>query len=303
MKLSILRRLLISLVVLACLYFPTDRVVSYALDEVVKQSGFRFSELYAGGNDAKIIILGNSRAVNAFYAPDLEEQLEQSVFHLGYNGMSTELCEAVILDYLDYNEEPLLVILEVTNLSVSNDLIKDIKLYAGLSARLRSVIERDDPRLNATCSVAHLYRYNCELFLRALYYIGKSDQAWINSGLIDPDFAVNFIPSESEQSNNLYSTAGTNWDALQGIIEKCHTEGIELRIVASPYLPAFRDNLNHYESWVDAFRAALPAPELFYDYTQSLTDSAHFADTLHINRKGSRALLDVMIQDRVFDVE
>jgi hypothetical protein len=303
MKLSVLRRLVTAFIVLACLYFPADRIASYGLDQVVKQSGFRLSKLYSGGLNPDILIFGNSRAVNAFYAPDLKDQLDQSVFHLGYNGMSTELCEAIFLDYLDYNAKPALVVFEVTNLSVSNDLIKDLKLYAGLSPRLRSVIERDDPRLNTICSVSHLYRYNCELFLRSLYYLGKSDQAWINSGNIDPDFAVSFIPTEEDQADELYPTAGTNWDALQRVIKKCNSEGIELRLVASPYLPAFRNHLNDYEPWVNSFRSALTDPELFYDYSQGLSGSIYFADVLHINRKGSRALLDIMIQDGIFNVE
>jgi hypothetical protein len=285
---------------IAVLFFSADRVGAYALDLLVKQSGFRFSELYAGGKSAEIVVLGNSRAVNAFYAPDLEGELGRSVFHLGYNGMSTELCEVFLMDYLDRNEKPQLIILEVTNLGVSNDLIKDIKLYAGMSKRLRSFIQREDPKLNKTCSVAHLYRFNSELFLRTLFYIGKSDQSWINSGNIDPAFALNFTPSEQDQSDNLYPTAGANWEALQRIIAECNTRNIELRLIASPYLPAFRNNLIHYESWVDIFQAALPSSELFADYTQALNESEHFADTLHINREGSRALLDSMIQDGVF---
>jgi lysophospholipase L1-like esterase len=303
MKFSTLRRLFASFVILVVLLFSADRFGSYALDLVVKQSGFRFSELYAGGNSAEIVILGNSRAVNAFYAPDLEKKLGRSVFHLGYNGMSTELCEAIIFDYLDHNKKPSLIILEVTNLGVSNDLIKDIKLYAGLSTRLRSLIQREDPQLNRACAFTHLDRYNSELFLRTLFYTGKSDQAWINSGNIDPDFAINFVPSEEEQSQNLYPITGSNWKALQRLVVKCAAEGIELRLVASPYLPAFRNNLALYDSWVDTFHASLPEADLFYDYTQSLTDSEYFADTLHINRKGSRALLDAMIQDGVFNSE
>lgn len=303
MKLSVLRRLVVSLIVFACLYFPADRIASYGLGHVVKQSGFRFSKLYAGGLKADVLIFGDSRAVNAFYAPDLEEQLDQSVFHFGYNGMSTELGEVIFLDYLDYNAKPALVVFEVTNLSVSNGLLKDLKLYAGLSPRLRSVIERDDSRLNTICSMTHLYRYNCELFLRSLYYLGRSDQGWINSGNIDPDFAVSFIPTEKDQANELYPTTGTNWDALLRIIEKCNSEGIELRLVASPYLPAFRGNLKAYDQWVTTFTREIPSISKFYDFTKSLDSSEYYADVVHINRRGSQVLLRQMIDGGVFELK
>lgn len=299
MSVSVFRRLCLYLIAISCAFFALDRASGFVLQQLVKESGVRFSKLYRGGQNADIVVLGNSRAVNAFFAPELEKQLDQSVFHLGFNGMSTEICEAILLDYLEYNETPDLVILEIINLSVSNDLLKDLKLYAGMSDRIRVLTERDDPRLNMVCSIANLYRYNCELFLRSLYYIGKSDQTWINSGNIDPEFASTYRPAAEDQAKNIYPVSGNNWEALLRIIEMCEEIGVDLKLVASPYLPELRDNLNSYDMWRDRFTSELPNPDMFYDYTQKLRDFSYFADPLHMNRKGGSELLQIMIKDQV----
>lgn len=300
MTASTFLRVCLHVMAIACAFFALDRASGFVLQKLVKESGLRFSKLYQGGQNADIVVLGNSRAVNAIFVPELEKQINHSVFHLGYNGMSTEICEAIFLDYLDYNETPDLVILEITNLIASNDLLRSLKLYAGASDRIRILTERDDPKLNTVCSIANLYRYNCELFLRSLYYIGKTDQAWINSGNIDPEFASTYRPGARDQDKNIYPVSGNNWEALLRIIEICDGIGADLKLVASPYLPGLRDNLISYDMWRDRLISALPNPDMFHDYTQKIRDFRYFADPLHMNQRGSRELLQIMIEDQVF---
>ena len=300
MTASTFLRVCLHVIAIACAFFALDRASGFVLQKLVKESGLRFSKLYQGGQNADIVVLGNSRAVNAIFVPELEKQINHSVFHLGYNGMSTEICEAIFLDYLDYNETPDLVILEITNLIASNDLLRSLKLYAGASDRIRILTERDDPKLNTVCSIANLYRYNCELFLRSLYYIGKTDQAWINSGNIDPEFASTYRPGARDQDKNIYPVSGNNWEALLRIIEICDGIGADLKLVASPYLPGLRDNLISYDMWRDRLISELPNPDMFHDYTQKIRDFRYFADPLHMNQRGSRELLQIMIKDQVF---
>lgn len=95
MTASTFLRFCLHVIVIACAFFALDRASGSFLQNLVKESGLRFSKLYQGGQNADIIVLGNSRAVNAFFVPELEKQMDHSVFHLGYNGMSTEICEAI----------------------------------------------------------------------------------------------------------------------------------------------------------------------------------------------------------------
>lgn len=178
---STLRKSLIYLGIVAVAFFVLDRALALGLQAILKQSEFRFSKVYQGGVDAEIITLGNSRAVNAFYSPEMEAVLDKSVFNLGYNGMSLEVVEAVFLDYLDNNAKPDLVILEITNLRSSNKLLKDLKLYGGLSRRIRELVNSNFSNIAKICEVTNIYRYNNEMFSDA--YIISSVQTKL--GLIE----------------------------------------------------------------------------------------------------------------------
>jgi len=298
---STLKQFLVYIGIVALGFFALDRTIAFGLQHVVRQSEFRFARLYRGGLEADVVVLGNSRSVNAFFAPKMEKELGKRVFHLGYNGMSMEIGEALLKDYLDHNETPELLILEVTNLRTPNDLLKDLKTFSGLSPRLARLMRSDAEQLSVACEVANVFRFNGEMFLRCLYYWGDSDQAWINSGEIDPEFASDYRPSEEDQGNELYTTSGANWRALMAIIEVCREEGIEVRLIASPYLPNFRNNLLNYDQWVNRFKSELPSKTVFFDFTDSLESAESFADVVHINRAGSLILLEEMIEANVFE--
>jgi hypothetical protein len=95
MTASTFLRVCLHVIAIACAFFVLDRASGFVLQKLVNESGLRFSKLYQGGQNADIVVLGNSRAVNAIFVPELEKQINHSVFHLGYNGMSTEICEAI----------------------------------------------------------------------------------------------------------------------------------------------------------------------------------------------------------------
>lgn len=291
-----LKKFLAFLGVIAASFFVLDRTLALGLQALLKQSEFRFARLYQGGIDTDIVVLGNSRAVNAFFAPEMEKTLGKEVFHLAYNGMSMEVAYILVQDFLEHNEPPEFLILEVTNLTVPNGLLKDLKLFSGISERLRHSMGGELPILKAACDMTHLYRFNGELFLRCLFYLNKSDQSWINSGQIDSEFAASYAPSAAERGLNLYPTDGPNWEALMRIIYLCERQNIELKLVATPYLPNFRQNLPDYDLWVKHFRNKLPDPAIFFDFTGALSKDDYFADVLHLNKIGGIELLHIMIR-------
>ena len=144
-------------------FFTADRLIAHGLESMVRESQFRLSVAYRGGHSTDILALGNSRAVNAFHAPSLEKQLGLRVFHLGYNGMSMVVADAVLADYLAHNAAPKTVLLEVSNIGVKNDLLKGLSPYMGKSSRLQALLEHDDPKLAYALQLSHLYRFNNEL--------------------------------------------------------------------------------------------------------------------------------------------
>jgi hypothetical protein len=291
------------LFILVAGFLLVDRSIALALSWIVKQSEFRFSKVYKGGMSPDVLIFGNSRSVNAFYGPDIESRVGVDVFHLGYNGMPMQIVETVLLDYLDYNVAPELILLEVTNLGARSEQLKEQKLFLGFSLNLQDLLARDFPMIYRTCQLTHLYRFNNELFFRTLFYINRSDQSWINAGTINQSFADNVEITEPESRNNMLSLDGDGWPALQRILELCDRESIEVRLVVSPYLPRLAASFTAYSEWKHEFMKQLPQNVKLFDYYNALSKAEYFADKIHINRAGSAALLGQMIADDLFKLE
>src|SRR5947208_1172355 len=164
------RRAMIWLVALVAVIAAGDRLFAVVLERLLLRSQFRFSRLYRGGNDADIIVLGDSRGVHSFYAPAIEEMTGRRALNLSYNSMSPRIAEAVLLDYLDHNEPPRLLIMEVTGAIVSGALITDLRTYGGLSPRIAALYAEGHPKEAAAGRVFRLFPLNSEFFLQSLHY-------------------------------------------------------------------------------------------------------------------------------------
>jgi hypothetical protein len=300
MSLDTLKRVFIYVCLILLSFALLDRSAALVLNEIVKRSEFRFSKLYRGGMEADIVVLGNSRSVNAFFAPEMQTVLGKTVFHLGFNGMSMAITETIFDDYLESNQAPDLVIIEVTNMNVGYGQLKAQRLYSGLSPRLRQLLNREYPLIGSFCGISHLYRFNSELFMRCLYYSNHSDQSWINGGTMNPSLLED-LQITTQTQDNMFDRFSDGWPALLSIIGKCKEQNIELRLIVSPYLPQYSETLP-MDSWVGDFRDALPDSSMLYDFHKALKDPAHFADILHINREGNIALLSEMVEAGVFTV-
>ena len=135
------------------------------------------------------------------------------------------------------------------------------------------------------------------MFLRALYYMGRDDQDWINSGTLRDDFI--FEPN-AEAVHVPLKPEGAGWDALCRIVDLCRQREITLKLVASPFLPGYCQAMENKSEQMQAFKAALPEDLPFYDYMNSISPNQCFADVLHLNKNGSLKLLELMISDEVF---
>ena len=93
-----------------------DRLLSKFMGDLVLKSNFRFSKMFKGSLKHNILVLGNSRGVNLIDIAEASHLTQSSIFNLSYNGLSMELIEAVLMDYLEHNEHPDLIIIEISSL-------------------------------------------------------------------------------------------------------------------------------------------------------------------------------------------
>ena len=77
-----------------------DRAFSWLAQRVLVRSQFRYSRLYRGGNDAEIVILGDSRGVNSFYAPGMEKLTGARVLNLSEWTTFTKILLPAVLPYM-----------------------------------------------------------------------------------------------------------------------------------------------------------------------------------------------------------
>jgi hypothetical protein len=276
------RTALLRLAILAACVFAGDRGLAALLGHALPHSQFRFSIAARGGQPANVLVLGDSRAVNGLYAPELARHVAVPVLNLAYNGMSTVVAEALLRDYLERNAAPRVLVLEVTNVQQDDRLLDGLMCYWSFGPALAALADGRSPVNRRAARVLHLYAYNGEIPMRALFYARRSDQDWINRYRIseallaevraEPDFELGARPE--------------NLDALGRIAELARAHGIALRLLVTPYLPEHLAHARNWDGWIARVRAAAGDGARIWDYSRAVSDPAQFADRLHLNERG-----------------
>lgn len=273
------------------LFFAGDRLGGYVLKNQLDQSQFRYSRLYAGGVDAEILFVGNSRGL-MFYQPYVEEMTQKSTLNLSYNGMPMDLAEVLVQDYYDRNAAPKTLVLDVTICDRENlQLIRDFRPYAGYSERLRTLLRAEAPSNYWGTQLTHLYRYNSEIFQRALYYRTRSDEDW----LLDRIINEKMVDGITETAD--YTITLAHLDALKRTVDLARAHGTEVRLVVNPYYPPFAQkiqNLNEFKRAITEKTGLRVA-----DYSLAVADTKGFGDYQHLNKAGSRKYMDRLLADGV----
>lgn len=276
--------------------FIFDRLGGFILGKIVLNSQFRYSKLYSGSIPNSVIILGSSRAVNAFYQPEIEKRLETRVVNLGFNGLPLPVEEVLFSDYIALNGSPRLLILEISNWNIMSGAswVNNLKPYNYFSGGLSKLLNATEPFYEVKCNVSRLYCFNNILLIRILYYFYKSDQSWINNGLI-----TSSIKDAIPKKKTTWRVQPHNLKALKRIVLMAKMKNIRIKLVIAPVYPKLAEVLDLTES-KKKIEAVLELPIL--DYSQSIHDSRGFADAIHLNKHGSLLLLDQLVKDGVFDL-
>ncbi|PYQ34197.1 MAG: hypothetical protein DMF57_06935 [Acidobacteria bacterium] len=287
---SDVRRALIWFVALVAIVIAGDHVLAWVLHKVLMRSQFRYSRLYRGGNSADLIVLGDSRGVHSFYAPAIEEVTGLRAMNLSYNSMSPRIAEAILMDYVEHNRPPRMVVIEVTSSIVSGALASELQTYAGLSPRLAALYAEEHPVAAVAGRTFRLFPLNSGFFLEALHYMWQTDQDWIHRDAMPPA-----LRTRPRNPWRLVPFAD-NVDALVRIVGLLHHRGIEVRLVIAPYGPSnVPVNVTAYAALITR-RAQTPV----WNYVGAVTDPDEFADQVHLNERGSRVFLRMLQRDGAF---
>ena len=217
-----------------------------------------------------------------------------SVFNAGFNGMSTEIAEAVVEDYLARNAPPKAVLIEVSDVGDAPDLLNEMRLYARDGGAARQLLARLDPRQLFWSGVSHLYAFNNEMTLRALYYEQKPDQDWI----LDATTNEEAISHVDWQSYAEWRPRPGNVASLKRLVADLRRRGIAPILFLAPYHPMHQWMVPNFARRVSELERELGPGTPVLDLSTSLTGDRYFADVLHTNIEGALALAPIL-SDRV----
>ena len=274
------RKSVIFLAIVISTVVVCDLCFRFFVEGLIETSGFRFARLYSKNHiDAEILVVGNSRAVNSFYVPEIKKLTHKKVFNMGYNGMGPRLVEAVLFDYLDKNKKPELVIIEVSNIWQDIGPIRDLRMYTRYSSRLRELDAMNNSFNSRVALYSQIFACNGESLFRLANYIKRSDQDWVNSGSLNLAEVPKAIDRASKEVKEVAKL--DNIKIYARIFEGLKTRNIRYCSVIGPYLI---DDSAHLRL-LSAIDSCVKGKVI--DHSMVIRDPECFADPLHLNRKGA----------------
>jgi len=281
------------LLLLAVVFFAIDRLAGFGLGKVAESSQHRFARVYRGEHEPSILVLGHSRGVQLVSPEAVREVSGLPVFNLSANGMSTEVAEALLLDYAENGGKPAGIILEVSSICSNNRLIRDLKVFANRSPRLAAILKRDEPMLATATRLFHTFRYNGDLMPRILFHCFGDDQAFTNFTVAKPEFLAETPIAAAD-----WQIQEGNPAAVARIVSWARERNIPVRLVVGPFWPAAEADAKVSERVIAALGEV--TDEKVWDYSASLADHRFFADHVHLNADGAMELHRVMLESGFF---
>ena len=267
-----------------------DRLGGYLLKRLIEDSHFRYSRLYTGRAEADLLFLGNSRGL-AFYQPYIEEKTGLTSLNLSYNGLPVNLGAALIMDYYDHYQSPQKLIIDVSLCDRFDDqLVMNFSPYLPYSPRIDSLIRQADPRIRMGLAVSHLFRYNSEIFQRALYYQKHSDRAWV----VERNLSQKESNTIAEDYEFIINYPNSAPDILADLVRFCQSRGSKVELVLGPYFPDFAHKITNLKEFLQDIEAATGLP--VHDFSDMHQPYQHFADFQHLNKTGSMVFMDSLLQ-------
>jgi hypothetical protein len=137
------RRAALRLLALAALAFAGDRLLASAGSAALHSSELRFSVAARGDLAAEVLVLGDSRAVNSFWTPELERVSGRPAFSLAFNGVRSRPRPRCLPRP---QRAPRLILLEVTNVRDNHDPEGARAYWPTSPSSVRTSLPRSPPR-------------------------------------------------------------------------------------------------------------------------------------------------------------
>lgn len=275
-----------------------DLLIGGLMKKQLESSSFRFQRLYHQGfsNDPSMVI-GNSRAQNSLFVPYIDSLQLPAIAQMSYNAMPAELVELFAKDYIDRYPECNRIFIEcsfVLNPGLNFTYLSQFRPYVSSSVRLDSVFNHWDQADRQLAHFFNFYQLNSELTLRAVNYLHQSDEYWINKGVIRQE-QIDFFASWPDTALAIQPEALHH---LENLLLYCKSQQVDPVLFWAPYLPAYANKMQNLEEVIQQLSDQLQLP--VHNYSRLLQQNHLFADRVHLNIKGAKALIRQMNADGLF---
>jgi len=282
------------IIALIAVVFIGDRVGAMLLQKLADSSQFRYSRLYKGEAKADILLVGNSRGL-MFYQPYIEEITGSKTLNISYNALSIDLAKNLIADQISINGAPKTMILDITMCDRENDqLISGFQAYRSHSENLQKLIKERQPKTFYGGIFSHLFRFNSEIFHRALYYENKTDETWLLDRVINEKMIANLADADT----NDFTIKDYLFDNLVETVKLVQNAGVDVKLVINPYYPPYRNQrMINVDKTIARVEKATNLK--VHDYSTAISDLKSFGDYQHLNKYGSQLFIEEMVKDGV----
>ena len=181
-------------------------------------------------------------------------------------------------------------------ITLRKGLIDGLMCYWDSGRALGALADSLRPRSRAATRLSHLFAFNGEASLRALYYARRSDQDWVNRYRIEPGL----LRAARDDTSFSLEFREDNLAALGRIRRLARERGVPVRLVITPYLPAYAAHMRDSGPWLERIHATGDRKERLWDYRNAEPDSRHFADRVHVNDQGSIPFAARLVRDGFF---
>ncbi|MBK9015686.1 MAG: hypothetical protein IPM82_17365 [Saprospiraceae bacterium] len=274
-----------------------DRLGGMVLSKITEESQFRYSRLYGDKVDSDILFVGNSRGLS-FFQPYVEEKTGLSTANLSYNGMPIDLAVSLVEDYLDRQQPPKVMVMDISlmdSLRMDNKLATQFNHYSPYSERLSELLKDGAINDYYAGKVSHLYRYNSEVFQRTFFYWKKSDKDWLLDRVISPSM----VSDVEKQQILRFHYDQKMLDKLAGMVSYATQKGVKVELVVNPYFPAFVPKIGNLDSLMADINKATGLT--VKNFENAVTETEAFGDYQHVNKQGARLYLDKLMEAGVLE--
>jgi len=210
--------------------------------------------------------------------------------------MPADLAKVLTEDYLDRYPAPQKMVVDITTCDRANDeLIAAFLPYAGRSYRLDTLIHNKLPKVWWGAKVSSLFRFNNEIFQRALFYRSKTDTDW----LLDRVISAELAGAVRQHGYDVFDKQKHGYlvEQLRELVDFARRKNVPVELVIGPYFPGFAANVKN----LDVLKKAVETETglTVRDYRDALSDPACFGDFMHPNKKGAVAYMDLLKRDGV----